>query len=378
MSAQSRLAERSIASALSVAERWPDTLQPLVEKIVCEAQVPGMVITAARGDGVPTHLVVGADAAGSPLAADTLFPVASITKLVTALAVLRLVAAGALDLDDTLEGHLPDSAAAGTGATVRDLLCHTSGLPTDLAASAAPYAPGLDWSILARACLATPLVERPRTRVRYSNLGAGMLAIVVERLTGQPFATALGELVLAPLGIEGYLSAEPPRAPICVGGALGEHAGSALEPYNSVFWRTLALPWGGLLTTAAGALALVRAFAGAPAGFLPPALLAEARCDQTGGLGGGMIGFLEWPRCPWGLGVELRGTKEPHYAPSAAAPASFGHGGASGCLAWYDPSSGVAWAMLGTCTPEGWWAHWPAIGAALLASADGDGRFEQE
>lgn len=347
---------------------WQVTLRPIVEEVMRAHAVPGLVIVVARGDQPPEHLAIGTDAARRPLEAGTLFPVASITKLATALAVLRLAAAGMLALDDSLAHHLPDAAAARAGVTLRVLLCHTGGLPDDLAPAMAPYALGLDWPALARACLTTPLATPPRTRVHYSNVGFGLLAIVVERLTGQPFAAALTDLVLRPLGVEGYLGVEPPRPVARLAGALGEHAGTSLEPFNSLFWRSLALPWGGLITTGEGALALVRAFAGVPAGFLPPLLLAEATRDQTGGLGGGMSGLFEWPRYPWGLGVELRGEKAPHMAPTTASPASFGHGGASGCLAWADPAVGTAWVMLGARTIKTWWPQWPTIGAAILAA----------
>ncbi len=167
------------------------------------------------------------------------------------------------------------------GVTLRALLCHTAGLPDDVAPERAPYAIGLNWARLAQACLATPLVRPPHSHVTYSNVGYGLLALVVERRTGLPFATALAALVLDPLGIEGYLGAEPPRSPVRVAGKLGEHAGTDLEPFNSTFWRSLAMPWAGLVTTVGGALALVRAYRGTPAGFLPPDLLQAATADQT-------------------------------------------------------------------------------------------------
>jgi beta-lactamase class C len=287
---------------------------------------------------------------------------------------LRLTAAGALQLDAPLAKYLPAAGAAQPGVTLRRLLCHTSGLPLDVEPWLAPYAAGLDWPTLAQACQATPLARAPQTQVVYSNLGAGLLAIVVEQVTCQPFPDALTRLVFSPLRIEGYLGVEPPRAPAVIAGRLGTHSGTPLEPFNSAFYRSLALPWAGLVTTAAGALALVRAFAGEPAGFLPRDLAADATRDQTGGIGGLMFEPLRWPRNPWGLGVELRGDKTPHWTPPAAAPSSFGHTGASGCIAWHDPVRRVSWAILGARTMEGWWRQWAALGAAILlhtASADG-------
>jgi hypothetical protein len=78
---------------------------------------------------------------------------------------------------------------------------------------------------------------------------------------------------------------------------------------------------------------------------------------------------IEWERCPWGLGADLRGEKQPHFAPTEAAPTSYGHAGASGCLAWADPSAGVSWAMLGARLLVDWWDEWGRIGAAILAAA---------
>jgi beta-lactamase class C len=122
------------------------------------------------------------------------------------------------------------------------------------------------------------------------------------------------------------------------------------------------------VTTAEGALALIRAFQGYPAAFLRPETCAEATRDQTGGLAGGLVEPLYWSHCPWGLGPELRGDKMPHWAPAQAGPGSYGHSGASGCLAWAVPAPGVAWAMLGTRTADSGWLlrRAPSIGAAIV------------
>jgi CubicO group peptidase (beta-lactamase class C family) len=341
-----------------------------VEEVLRGAQVPGIVLAVARGERPVEVLAIGADAQGRPLARNTLFPVASITKLATALAVLRLADQGALTLDDQLSEHLPEAVAAQHGVTIRALLCHTGGLPIDVADALAPYAPGLDWRKLCSACLETPLETPPDTRVQYDNVGYGLLAAVVERRTNQGFADALRDLVLNPLGVEGYLGAEPPRAVATLADVRGRQRGGELEPFNSAFWRSLALPWAGLLTTAEGALALVRAFQGQPADFLRPETRVEAIRNQTGDLAGGFVKPLYWSPCPWGLGPDLRGDKTPHWAPAEAGPDSFGHSGASGCLAWAAPSAGIAWALLGARTADNGWLlrRAPAIGAAIVAT----------
>src|SRR5204863_8996543 len=116
---------------------------------------------------------------------------------------------------------------------------------------------------------------------------------------------------------------------------------------------------------------LVEAFAGRPPRFLQPETRSQAIRDQAPGLGGGMAPPLLWPRCPWGLGPELRDAKAPHWAPAEAADDSFGHAGASGCLAWHDPARDLSWALAAPLTADGGWLvrAAPRIGAALLAAA---------
>jgi beta-lactamase class C len=346
----------------------PDGVPRAVEEAMRAGQVPGMVLAIARGDRPIEYLAAGTDALGRPLARDSLFPVASITKMATALVVLRLAEMGALSLDDPIAEHLPSAASAEPGVTIRTLLCHTSGLPVEAAGSSAMYAHGLDWPALATACLLTSLEAPPNTRVQYSNAGYGLLAVIAEHQTGKDFPDALASLVLEPLGVEGYLGAEPPRAPAALAGVRGEHAGGDLEPFNSAFWRSLAFPWAGLVTTVDGALAIVRAFWDAPRGLISEATRAEATRSHTGNLGGGFVEPLFWPHCPWGLGPDIRGQKAPHWAPAEAGPESFGHSGASGTLAWASPSHGVAWALLGARTADNGWLlrRAPAIGAAIL------------
>lgn len=347
-------------------------LTQTVEDILATGLLSGLSVLVAHRGKLVERVVRGHDARGRDLQADSIFPVASITKMALALAFFRLVEEEEIALDDRLSDYLPQAEAARGDINLRQLLCHISGLPTDVDERLAPYNADLSWEILREACLKTPLEAPPQTRLQYSNVGYGLLGAVLEVVMGTPFNEVLGSLVLRPLQIEGYLGDEPPRQTAAISHVRGAHAGTEIEPYNSRLWRSLALPWGGLFTTAEGALKIVQAFAGRPEDFLQPETRALAVADHTHGLAGGFITPLWWDPCPWGLGPDLRGTKKPHWVPASASPQSFGHSGASGCLAWADPSKELEWVILGTRTADSGWLlrRGPAIGDAIYASLE--------
>ena len=318
-------------------------------------EVPGLALLYQRGDADIQALCFGTDAVGNPVSRDSLFIVASITKLATALSVLRLVDANQIALDDALEKYLPDAQAAQQGVTIRTLLCHISGLPQDLPNEHELYGVVKSWDELQRECFKVRLERAPRTRVLYGNVGYGLLALIVERATQKKFFDALSELVLHPLGIEGYLGVEPSRAVMKLADVRSSHVGTEIEPFNSRYYRSLGLPWSGLVTTADGALKLVRAFANAPRDFLSDALRHEATQNQTDSLPGGYGVPFDYPIAWWGLGVDLKGDKKPHWTPPNASPLTFGHAGATGCVTWHDPEKNISWTILGTRTADNGW-----------------------
>jgi CubicO group peptidase (beta-lactamase class C family) len=239
--------------------------------------------------------------------------------------------------------------------TLRNLLCHTAGLPVDLPNEHDLYGKMTSWKEIEGECLRVEQQIPARTRVVYGNVGYGLLALAVERVTGKEFRDALGELALAPLGIDGYLGGSVPREPMKLLGVRSRHVGTPLEPYNSRYYLNLGLPWSGLITTPEGALKLVQEFAGRSARVISETTRQEATENQTDQLPGGYGAAFEYAICPWGLGVDLRGEKKPHWTPSNASPKTFGHAGASGCVTWHDPERKVGWAILGTRTADNGW-----------------------
>jgi CubicO group peptidase (beta-lactamase class C family) len=134
---------------------------------------------------------------------DAVFHVGSITKPFTAAAVMRLVRAGRVRLDDSLRAHLPDYAGPGGGATIGELLAHTSGIPsfTELpafrAARGRAWAPGEVRAVFER----EPLRFAPGTGWAYSNSGYYLLGLVVERAAGAAYADVVRRELASPLGL---------------------------------------------------------------------------------------------------------------------------------------------------------------------------------
>jgi N-acyl-D-amino-acid deacylase len=172
---------------------------------------------------------------GEPVRPDSRFRIASISKPITASAILRLVEQHRLRLDDPvfdlldLSDHLPTSGQLDLRwrqITIQHLLHHTAGFDRDasfdpmfrsvaFAREQGVSPPAMPWTVI-RAMLTHPLDFDPGTREAYSNFGYCLLGRVLEKVTGLSCEQATRELVLWPLGIPGMRlgrTLPPGRAP---------------------------------------------------------------------------------------------------------------------------------------------------------------------
>ncbi len=230
--------------------------------------------------------------------------------------VTKLVTALAA-LDGVQRGLLDlDEPAGPPGSTIRHLLSHASGL-------------GLDGDAI---------LSRPGRRRIYSNRGIEIVADILAARSGQPFERLLAQQICLPLGM----------------------ADTRLE--GSPAWGA-AGPLRDLLTLAIELLTPE---------LLSENLLAEATRTAFGGLSGVLPGFGRQPRCDWGLGFEIRDSKEPHWTGSANSARTFGHFGRSGSFLWVDPVARIACASLAD-RDFGDWAKqaWPRLSDDVLASYAG-------
>jgi CubicO group peptidase (beta-lactamase class C family) len=203
-----------------------------------------------------------------------------------------------------------DEPAGPEGSTVRHLLAHASGLPFE------PGAPA----------------GRPGARRVYSNVGFETLADHLGMRAEMPFGAYLSGAVLDPLGMGAELRGSP-----------------ASELYGSLddlllLARELQMP-----------------------GLVAPETLAEATTVQFPGLAGVLPDFGRFDPNDWGLGVELRDAKSPHWTGAHNSPGTFGHFGGSGTFLWVDPEPEVALACLTDCEFGAWAKEaWPRLSDDVL------------
>jgi CubicO group peptidase (beta-lactamase class C family) len=152
---------------------------------------------------------------GTAVTPETNFRLASLSKQFTATAVMLLVADGRLRYDDAVAALLPELPTYARGATVRHLLQHTSGLPDyeDFVPDT-QTAQVHDADVPRLIARASGTKFAPGTRYAYSNTGYVLLALLVERLSGRPFADVLRDRIFRPLGMRGTVALEEVRSSV--------------------------------------------------------------------------------------------------------------------------------------------------------------------
>jgi CubicO group peptidase (beta-lactamase class C family) len=177
-------------------------LQQTLRSAIRRHRVPGASIAVYR-NGRISQAAAGVINIETrvPTTPDTVFQIGSISKTFTATLIMQLVDEGLIDLDAPLRTYLPDfhvlDAQASRKVTIRQLLCHTSGIEGDLFVDSGRG----DDSIARLQDMGRllPQLFAPGERLSYCNFGFAMLGRVIELLTSQTFDTAMRERIFKPL-----------------------------------------------------------------------------------------------------------------------------------------------------------------------------------
>ena len=269
-----------------------------VAPLMAELGVPGVALGVLQ-EGREYVAGLGVTSLENPLpvTADTFFQVGSITKTFTGTALMRLVEAGKVRLEDPVRKYLPEfrvkSEEASAAVTVRPLLTHTGGWVGDYFDDF-----GLGDDALARmvASLADlPQITPPDTVWAYNNAGFYVAGRIIEVVAGKPYEEALKELVLGPLGLEHayFFVHEVITYRFAVG-----HLTAEAGPFVARPWALprCANPVGGLITTVRELFKYARFHLGRGPELLKPEsrrLMQTPVCEADAGRLMGLTWFIQ-------------------------------------------------------------------------------------
>jgi D-alanyl-D-alanine carboxypeptidase len=205
--AQRSVSQRAAGAALR------RTIDSLVNDALTEGPVAAMSVAVVRGHDTIVMKGYGlADVENDVRASErTVYRIGSITKQFTAAAVLQLVEQGRLSLDDSIGKHLPTVPAGWRRIPIRQLLNHTSGIPSYTSAGprwATRMRLDLPHDTLIGIVANDSMDFAAGSQFRYNNTGYYLLGMLIERLTGRSYADVVRDQLAMPLGLRATLYCE--------------------------------------------------------------------------------------------------------------------------------------------------------------------------
>ncbi len=210
-------------------ENLSEQIDSVVEAVVDEGIVAGAVVVVLSGDDTVHAQGYGLAniARHVPVGVESLFNIASVTKLFTGAAIVSLADAGVLGLDDSLQQWVPEfpNPEQGSRITLRQLVNHASGLNDYVAADLERWE-ATEEPLTAEFVLSylrdRPLDFEPGSHWAYTNSGFYLAGIVIERASGMPWADYLADEIFAPLGLRNVRLCDDVAETVAVGYELGD------------------------------------------------------------------------------------------------------------------------------------------------------------
>ncbi len=335
---------------------------------------PALQVLVARRGVIVLHEAwgrLGPEDDAPPLTHDSVFGTGSLTKAVTATAIMCLVEDGLLSLNRPVQGYVPEFEGAGKAAVlVHHLLTHTSGLSDEdldthfvaglregRIAPVKPLPNVTEQEILHLrgfdALYDAPLSKPPGTDMTYCSYGYRLLAEVVSRVAGQPADRFVEERILAPLGMTStsYLNVPPDRLVRVVRRASDAPRPVMCRPDTVA---SFALGAGAVHANARDLAAFAQTFlnGGIYDGtrILSPPAIAEMTRNQIPGLSATLVGEF-FPEASWGYGWSVRGPKKGRTSDSLLSGTAFEHGGIDMNMLWADPTYDLVGVYLSVLPP---------------------------
>ncbi len=350
----------ALASPLLAAVRQDklDAAAAVLTKGVDEGQVEGATLCVQQGK----HEF--AKAFGAAKSSDAMFLLGSISKPMSVVALLTLLDQGKFRLDDPVMKYLPEfTGGSREKVTIAQLLTHVSGLPDQLPENQALRSGHASLAKFVAAAVKTPLLFEPGTRYGYSSMAILLAAEVAQRISGTDFLKFIDSALFQPLGMKHtalglgrFKLAE--LMPCQVKDAAPESGAgdpAAKEwDWNSLYWRKLGSPWGGVHASAADVTK-----------FLAEFLYAEGKVVKPETAKLILRNHNPQELTPRGLGFAIgAGSGSP-----GCSEKTFGHSGSTGTLAWADPATETICVVLTTLPGRAVQPHPTRLVSDLVAKA---------
>ena len=332
----------------------------LLEQATVNKQVHAASLYVQQGDQVCSK------AFGAATTPDDIFLLASISKPISIAALMTLYDQGKFKLDEPVQKYIPEFRDGGRDQIlIQHLLTHVCGLPDQLPNNQSLRQGHAPLSDFIAEAIRTPLLFGPATNYSYSSMGILVAAELAQRLSGVGFLEFVDSAVCKPLGMthsalglgrfaieDTMLCQVEDAAPESGGG----DAAAKRWDWNSSYWRRFGAPWGGAHGSAPDVARFLADF------LRPSGKMLNLATSQL------MLRNHNPPGLtPRGLGFAI-GTRA---GSPGCSEETFGHTGATGTLAWADPSTNTICVVLTTLPSSAADPHPRRLASELVAKGAG-------
>jgi CubicO group peptidase (beta-lactamase class C family) len=191
---------------------YADNVDDYVKTQMQERHIPGAAIAVVRNGKVVKAEGYGLASVefNAPVTKETVFEIGSVTKQITATAIMLLAEEGKINLDERISKYLSNAPESWKNVTVRNLLTHTSGIKSYTGISTGfELTKRLKRDQFVKAIGAYPLEFEPGERYNYSNSGYNLLGFIIESVTGKSYWDFVRTRIFAPLGMDKTADRDP-------------------------------------------------------------------------------------------------------------------------------------------------------------------------
>ncbi|MES2439868.1 MAG: serine hydrolase domain-containing protein [Verrucomicrobiota bacterium] len=337
----------ALIGTLHAAPPQMEAVDAKMKGFVDAKEISGSVTLVADGEKILHLSATGLANIGKnePMKTDSMFWIASMTKPVTATAVMMLQDEGKLSVGDPVSKYLPefrnlkDAAGKEVSITIAQCLIHSSGL-AEVSGEEARTISTLE--ALIPVVVAKPVQFAPGSKWQYCQSSINTAARIVEVVSGKSFPAFLDERLFGPLGMKDTTFYPTAEQTARLAASYKRNDAGELEEAGLFFLNgspaslktRYPMANGGLFSTAGDYAKFAQMILnGGESGgkrYLKAETVKQMTSIQSGGLAAGFV-----PGSAWGLGWSI--ARDPQGVTAALSPGSFGHGGLFGTQAWIDP-----------------------------------------